>query len=272
MRAETRPALVGALLCVAVLATGARAGAQTPPVVRFAYLWEAIVTRWATRPGFATALERGVVERTMSGAVDAVPREALLRKPMRLLAGPEAVAFGGQGEFQLLALRPPSEATAWTSVEIQPRTARPGDVCVLEIGGELATSAQVIGTLLMAAPDGSFVRLDVTLPALVRGTGVPVVLTPMVWPAVRSDAPRLFHPAGGLELLIVRSGVETMVDASLTPRGPADVAPMPMRAGEWRQADRLLVRVPLTTLETGAPALVVGWKDRVPLPPIGEGR
>jgi hypothetical protein len=189
---------------------------------------------------------------------------------MRLLAGPEAAAFGGQGDCQLLALRPPAEATAWTSVEIEPRTARPGDACVLEIGGELATVAQVIGTLLVTAPDGGFVRLDVALPALVRGTGVPVVLAPLVWPGVRSDAPSLFRRAGGLDLLIVRSGVETMVDASLTPRGPADVAPM--RAGEWREGDRLLVRVPLAVLEAGAPGLVVGWKDRVPLSPIGEGR
>jgi len=267
----TRPVLLGCLVGVAVLAAPPGAGGQTSPAaVRFAFLWEAVTAPRAARPGLAAVLERGVVDRAPPGTVDAIPREALVRKPMRLLAGPEAAAFGGQGEFQLLALRPPADAAAWTSVEIQPRTARPGDVCVIDIGGELTTITQVIGTLLLAAPDGSFVRLDVTLPALIRGTGVPVVLTPLVWPAVRPDAPRLFRRAGGLELLIVRSGVETMVDASLTPRGPADVAPM--RAGEWREGDRLLVRVPLATLEAGAPGLVVGWKDRVPLSPIGEGR
>jgi hypothetical protein len=266
-----RPVLLGCLVGVALLVTAPGASGQTsPPAVRFAFLWEAVVAQRAARPGLAAALERGVGERAPPGAVDAIPREALVRKPMRLLAGPEAAAFGGQGEFQLLALRPPADTAAWTSVEIQPRTARPGDVCVLEIGGELTTITQVIGTMLVAAPDSGFVRLDVALPALVRGKGVPVVLTPLAWPAVRADAPKLFRGAGGLELLIVRSGVETMVDASLTARGPADVAPM--RAGEWREADRLLVRIPLATLEAGAPGLVVGWKDRVPLSPIGEGR
>src|SRR5262249_37862200 len=161
-----------------------------------------------------------------------VPREALVRKPVRLIAGPEAVAFGGRGAFQLLALRPPADATAWRLLEVSPRTAQPDDVLVLEIGGELSTIAQVIGTLLVAGRDGGFTRLDLALPALVRGAGVPVVLTPLTWPAVRPDAPRLFRGAAGLELLVVRSGVETMVDASVTARGPADVAPM--RAGEAR--------------------------------------
>jgi hypothetical protein len=271
VRAGTRRALLGGLVSVAVLAGAVGAGAQTSsPAVRFAFLWEAVVAQRAARPGLAAALERGVVERPAPGAVDAIPREAVVRKPMRLLGGPEAAAFGGQGEFQLVALRPAADATAWTSVEIQPLTRRPGDVCVLEIGGEQATVAQVIGTLLVAAPDGTFVRHELALPALIRGTGIPVVLAPLVWPAVRSDAPALFRRAGSLELLIARSGVETMVDASLTPRGPADIAPM--RAGEWREGDRLLVRVPLAALEAGAPGLVVGWKDRVPLSPIGEGR
>jgi hypothetical protein len=76
-------------------------------------------------------------------------------------------------------------------------------------------------------------------------------------------APALFRGAGGAELLVARSLVPTVVDGDVTPNGPADLAVGPGSGlGDWREGDRVFVRVALATLRTAAPALVLAWKDR----------
>ena len=154
-------------------------------------------------------------------------------------------------------------------MDVALRSGRPDDVLVLEVGGELSTISQVLDAIFVL-DDGAVSELSLSPTALIAGTGVPVLNAPFGRPLGRPDARSRFYPAGGLAFLVVRSLVEVMVDAASTPHGLADASPH--WAGEWREGDRLLVRVPHATLAAGLPSLVLSWKDRVFLEPIQSGR
>jgi hypothetical protein len=70
-----------------------------------------------------------------------------------------------------------------------------------------------------------------------------------------------FQGGPPLDFLVARSPIETIVNGTVTPSGPADVSPI--QGGEWREADRVFIRVPLASLQTGVPPVVLAWKDRV---------
>jgi hypothetical protein len=128
----------------------------------------------------------------------------------------------------------------------------------------------VLDAILVEGPGGRLAELPVEPVALIAGRGVLALSAPFGRPVTRRDAATRFRGAGGVEFLVIRSPVETLVDATTTPRGRADASPH--WAGEWRESDRLLIRLPVTRLRAGPPRLVLSWKDRVLLGPIGEGR
>jgi len=212
-------------------------------------------------PELRAALEGGVVDRLVfSWQRGVIQRETLVPKPVRVLVGPEAEALGGRGKFQFLGVRPPTGRDAWTEVAVAPGTGGAADVLVLEVGGELNTLRQVLETLLVGAPDGSLRSLPLARRAVVAGDGVPVLREPFGRPVVVPGAPAMFRGASGVEFLVVRSQIETRVNGDTTTNGLADLAPF--AAGEWREGDRVFVRVPAAALRAGVPAIVLGWKDR----------
>jgi hypothetical protein len=218
-------------------------------------------------PELRAALDSGVVE----GPVFAwdrgrIARWMLVPKPIRVLDGPEAAALGGRGRFELVAVRPPEGASAWNTVQVTPRTAQPDDVLVLEIGGDIQSVHQVLTALAVATPEG--VReIGLAPRALITTDGVPVVTAvygrPLGGRAL--PAPR---GAAGVEFLVARSGVDALRNASVDASGFTNVSYA--RAGEWREGDRLFARVPLATLQAGAPGIVVVWKTRTYLPDGGD--
>jgi hypothetical protein len=226
----------------------------------------------ALAQGPPVTLQLALVSEAMvrQGTLGAVQRQLLLAKPIRAVSGPEAALLGGRGEFALAAVRPPAGAAAWTEVDVAARSDRPDDVLVLEVGGELGTVGQVLDAILVEAPGGRLVELSVEPAALIPGRGVLALPAPFGRPVTRADARTRFRSAEGLEFLVIRSLVETLVDAATTPRGRADASPH--WAGEWREGDRLFVRLPAARLRAGPPRLVLSWKDRIVLGPIGEGR
>jgi hypothetical protein len=266
-----------AALAIALLVATASGAQSRPATLRLASLPQSVVTRYragfggggALGPELRVALDRGVrdgvVFPTERGVIR---RDWLVRKPIRLVPGPEAVGLGGRGDFELVAVRPPAGPAAWTEVDIAPRSGRPDDVLILEIGGELSTISQVLDAIFVL--DGGVSELSLSPTALIARTGVPVLNAPFGRPLARPDARGRFHPGGGLAFLVVRSLVEVMVDGASTPHGMADVSPH--WAGEWREGDRLLVRIPQATLGAGLPSLLLSWKDRVSLEPIESGR
>jgi hypothetical protein len=102
---------------------------------------------------------------------DHISRSTLLPKPVRVVSGAEAIVLGGRGEFELMAVRPPAEASAWTEVAVVPRG--PGDdaVLVLEVGGEISTVAQVLASVFLAPAGGRVERLSL----VPRAPGLPVI-------------------------------------------------------------------------------------------------
>jgi hypothetical protein len=223
------------------------------------------------RPEFRIALDRGVVDRVVFAAEHgAIQRESLVRKPVRVVMGPEAVALGGRGEFEMSALRPDAGVSAWTEVEVGGRSGQPDDVLVLEIGGELSTIAQVLASVFVLDGSGGIAELGLSPSALIRGDGVPVLHARFGQPVGRADARTRGRRTGGVEFLVIRSLVEVLVDAATTPRGPADASPH--FAGEWREGDRVVLRVPQSRLAAGPVWIVLGWKDRILLAPLDPGR
>ena len=56
----------------------------------------------------------------------------------------------------------------------------------------------------------------------------------------------------------------------MTASGPADTVPLGT-VGDWRDGDRVFIRVAAATLARGTSGLVLGWKDRTLRPdPDGE--
>jgi hypothetical protein len=219
-------------------------------------------------PELRAALDGGVVDRPVFWwQRGAIQRSSLAPKPVRVVPGPEATLLGGLGEFELVSLRTPSGAAGWTQIEVRPRSGQSGDVLVLQVGGELNTVTQVLETLLVISPDGSIQELPLARRALASAAGVPVMALPIgQYPA----EPR-FTGQNGVEFFVARSPVETLTNGDTTPAGPADRATS--NVGDWREADRVFIRVPVARLQGGLPGIVLGWKDRTlkPDPDGGDG-
>jgi hypothetical protein len=245
--------IVGLAVALALLVSVAASPQGPPATLRLALVSEALVRQ----------------QRDLPAALEMVQRGWLLTKPIRAVSGPEAAVLGGRGEFAVV-VRPPGGAAAWTEVDVAARSDRPDDVLVLEVGGELGTMGQVLDAVLLEGPGGRLAELPVEPAALIGGRGVLALPAPFGRPVTRSDAGTRFRGADGVEFLVIRSLVETLVDAATTPRGRADASPH--WAGEWREGDRLFVRLPVARLRAGPPRLVLSWKDRIVLGPIGEGR
>jgi hypothetical protein len=69
-----------------------------------------------------------------------------------------------------------------------------------------------------------------------------------------------FREETGLGLLVARSPLWDIRNGDLTASGVADT--VPLSGGDWREGDRVFVRVSAAVLARGAPGLVLGWKDR----------
>lgn len=252
----------------AVLTLGAAAGrlhaqpAALPLRIALLNQWTINQHGSAGGPPLLQAVERGVVDRPVfAWQRGLIPRGSLVWKPIRVLAAPEAAALGGRGAFQPAAVVPPSGSSAWTTVGIVPQTAQPGDVLVLEVGGELNTITQVLQTLLVASPAG-LRALPLAPRALIPSDGVPVVQLRFGQPVALAPGADPFRGVDGVSFLVVRSLVPTIPDAAVTPSGPADRA-TDTTIGDWREGDRVFIRVPLEALRAGPPGIVLGWKDRV---------
>jgi hypothetical protein len=258
-----RAGLSAGLLALVLAAAGALEAQPAPLPVRIA-----LVSQWTVRqhggatPPLLEAVERGVVDRMVfAWQKGVITRSSLVWKPVRVLPPPEAAALGGRGAFVPAAVVPPSGPAAWTTVAVVPQTAQPGDVLVIEAGGELNTITQVLESVIVASPAG--LRLLPLAPrALFPGEGVPVVQLPFGQPVTLAAGTDPFRGADGVSFFVVRSLVPTIRDGAVTASGPADRA-TDTSLGDWRQGDRVFVRVPLETLRAGAPGIVLGWKDRV---------
>jgi hypothetical protein len=259
-----------ASILAAALLLGGIAGAAAQPAP--AALRLALVSQWVVQqhrgpggapgPDLLAALEGGVVDRPVfSWQRGRIQRGALLAKPIRVLVGPEAEALGGRGTFEVRAIRPPVGAAAWTTVEVVPGTGRPDDVLVLEVGGDMNSVRQVLETLAVVTPAG-LKPLPLALRALVPAEGVPVLEMPFGRPVAlpAGVAPR---GADGMEFVVARSPIDVRVNGAVTTNGLADVSPVRTALGDWREGDRVIVRVPAAALTAGAPPLLLGWKDRV---------
>jgi hypothetical protein len=241
----------------------------SPGVVRLALL-----PHWAIQqhrgfggglsPALREAVEGGVVDRTVyAWQRGLIQRQALVGKPIRVVPEPEAVALGGRGRFELTSVRPPAGRAAWTEVEVNRPSPNPDDVLVLEIGGERNTMTQVLETLLVAEPARKLVELPLTRSALVPGVGVPVVTAPFEQPLPPGMAQR-FRQEAGMGLLVVRSPLWDVRDGDVTASGPADT--VSLGGGDWREGDRVFIRVSAAALDRPGTALVLGWKDRTLTP------
>ncbi|MGH7265335.1 MAG: hypothetical protein ACREMB_10845 [Candidatus Rokuibacteriota bacterium] len=251
-----------ALGVTALLAVALAADAQpTGGTLRIASVAQWVVNQHRGAPAeLRRALDGGVVDRTVFWwQRGVIQRKALVPKPVRVVPQPEAAALGGRGDFHLAAVRPPAARAAWAEVDVLARSARPDDVLVLEIGGDLNVATQVLETLWVVTAGAPAHALPLGRSALVAADAVPVVSARFGLPV--APGPVAFHGARGLEFLVARSPVPTVVNGTSTVNGPADVAPH--GSGEWREGDRVFIRIPLESLRAGAPAVVLGWKDRV---------
>jgi hypothetical protein len=130
---------------------------------------------------------------------------------------------------------------------------------VLEIGGERNTVAQVVETLLIPDPQRELVPVPLARSALIQGSGVPVIAAAFGQPLPPALAQR-FHEEAGRGVLVARSQLWDIRNGDVTASGPADT--VPLGSGDWREGDRVFVRVPAAMLARSEPLLVLGWKDR----------
>jgi hypothetical protein len=259
------PVLVLAL----VLGVTSPLGAQPTSSPRPATLRLALVSQWTLQQhssprdhaSLVRALEGGVVDRPVfSWQRGVIQRDTLVGKPIRVVSGPEAEALGGRGTFELQGVRAPVGTSAWTTVEVARVSAGPEEVLVLEVGGELNSVRQVLETLAVVAPEGLQV-LPLARRALVAARGVPVLPVPYGRPVI---LPAGVTPSGaaGLDFVVARSPIEVRVNGAVTTNGPADLSPVRTGDGDWREGDRVLIRVPGAVLAAGPAPLLLGWKDR----------
>ena len=249
-----------------VIAIATPGGAQSPVgTVRVALLPQWVVQQHRATDGTPSAelrqaVDGGVVDRTVfAWQRGVIQRQALVSKPIRVLPEPEAAALGGRGRFDLAAIRPPTGRAAWTEVDVTRPAPGADDVLVLEIGGERNTVSQVLETLFAVDAARGLVPLPLARPALIPGTGVPVVTARFEQPLPPGMAPR-FREEGGLGLLVARSPLWDIRNGDTTASGPADT--VPLGGGDWREGDRVFVRIPAAALTQGTAALALGWKDR----------
>jgi hypothetical protein len=249
------------VLMLAVVSPAAPAAAQ-PVQVRLGLVSQWLVNQHGqTTESLAAALERGLVDGPVfSWQRGRVPASALVPKPIRALPAAEAAALGGRGDCDVTGVRAPAPPAVWTTVDLLPRSGRPDDVCVLEIGGELNTIHQVLARLYVAAPTGGLQELPLVRRALFAKPGIPVIRTQFGKP-VAPPAGVSFQGRPGVDFLVARSLIDTVENGSVTPNGLADISPF--QAGEWREADRVFIRLPIATLRAGAPPIALVWKDRV---------
>jgi hypothetical protein len=263
-------------LFVGLVAGPLGVSAQSPLTIRLASLsqWPVHQHRsggWLAAgpigPELRTALESGVVDRPVFWwQRGVIQRSSLVWKPIRVLAGPEGAELGGRGEFDLVAAPRATGAAAWSQIEVRPRTGQTDDVLVLEVGGELNTVTQVLETLLLVPVDGPIQELSLARRAVLPASGIPV----MVVPAGRPPGPVPLRGESGIDFLVARSSVESLENADTTPSGAADRAAS--NVGDWREGDRVFIRVPVSRLQAGTPGVVLGWKDRTLKPdPDGGG-
>lgn len=257
---------------VGVIALGWTQGAR-------GVLYVALLPQWviqqhrevsgALGPGLREAVDGGVVDRTVfAWQHGVIQRQALVAKPIRVLPETAAGPLGGRGRFELTAVRSPTGRTAWTEVEVALPSSGEADMLVLEIGGERNTMTQVLETVLLAEPGRGWVVVPLVRSALRPGSGIPVVAAPFEQPLPPATVQR-FHPVAGLDLLVARSPLWDIRNGDVTASGPADT--VPLGGGDWREGDRVVVRVSATVLARGAAGLVLGWKDRTLRPdPNGE--
>jgi len=233
--------------------------------VRFAFVPLVVHTQFTNGLDFRAALDRGVVDRGVffwqHGLIE---RRSLVLKPIRLLVGSEAERLGGRGQFQLGPVRPSQGSSAWVEVEIAHAAGKADDSLVLEIGGEKYEIRQVLAALLLAPPAGGLEELRLAPRALSPGAGVPVIEASLTTPLAGLGAvAEAFRGPRGVEFLVARSPIPIAIDRDVTTNGPADRAAVPADApDEWRDGDRVLVRISRATLEQGVPFVVMVWKDR----------
>ncbi len=254
---------VMALGLIAVAIGAATPGSAQGPsgVLRIALLpqWT-IQQHGPLNPVLRQAVEGGVVDRTVfAWQRGVIQRQALVWKPIRVVPEPEAVTLGGRGQFALAVARPPTGRAAWTEVEVTRTGPQSDDVLVLEIGGERNTMTQVLETLLVAEPGREFAALPLVRSALISAPGIPVVTAPFERPLPPAMAGR-FREETGLGLLVARSPLWDVRNGDVTASGVADT--VPLAGGDWREGDRVFLRVSAARLAEGAPGIVLGWKDR----------
>jgi hypothetical protein len=272
-RVRSAAAPIVLLSVLVLLAVGPLSlGAQTAPLtLRLALLpqWSVNQHRssWSVQssvtPELRRALEGGVVDRPVFWwQRGSIQRSMLVGKPFRLLSPDEAAPLGGRGPFDL-SVRPPAGASAWAQIDVVPRG---GDVAVLEVGGELNTVNQVLETVLLVPADGPIQTVALSRRAIVQGPGIPVVATQFGLPPDPKTA--FSPPIGGLEFLVARSLIDSLANGDTSTQGPADRATT--NVGDWREADRVFIRVPVAAPPGGFPGLVLVWKDRL-LKPDPDG-
>jgi hypothetical protein len=233
----------------------------TATVLRVALLPQWAIQQHRGSPALRAALEGGVVDRTVfSWQRGVIQRQALVTKPVRVLPEAEAVPLGGRGRFDLGTVRPPVGPAAWTEIEVTRPSPGADDVLVLEIGGERNTILQVLETLLVAEPGRGLVEVPLARSAFLPGAGVPVVAAPFEQPLPAALAQR-FREEAAMSLLVVRSLLWDVRNGATTSSGLADTVPLGT-VGDWRDGDRVFIRVSAAMLAQGTSGLVLGWKDR----------
>ena len=65
---------------------------------------------------------------------------------------------------------------------------------------------------------------------------------------------------GGVAFLVARSPVDVVRDGDVTVNGLADRSASGV--GDYREGDRVFIRIPLAALRDQAPGIVLAWKDR----------
>jgi hypothetical protein len=182
-------------------------------------------------------------------------------KPIRALGGDEAVSLGGRGETRITSIQSPVGGSAWTEVKVGWTGSGADGTAVVEVGGDLDTITQVLETVLVMEGPARFREQRLGYRALLGPKDhVSVVHVPFRQPVVVAGARELFYGRGGAEFLVARSQVDYVANGTVTANGPADVSPW---IGDWREGDRLLIRLSLEALQRGPVSVVLGWKDRV---------
>jgi hypothetical protein len=228
-----------------------------PPVVRVALLPQWVIQQHRSLPALAEAIEGGVVDRTVfAWQRGVIQRQALVSKPIRVV--PDPAPLGGRGRFDV-TVRPPTGRAAWTEIEVHQASPSADDVLLLEIGGERNTITQVLETLLVAEPGRPLAEISLARPALVPGAGVPVVASTFDAPLPPAMAQR-FRQEAGVDLLVVRPPLWDVRNGDITSSGRADT--VPFSGGDWREGDRVFLRITAAKLGQGVPGFVLGWKDR----------